>query len=296
MSIQTQKKPISQSELRSLLLQYRNENWKGIQPPEVQQRIVDDTIGGDATGPLRIVQEYVPITPRSRILDLGSGVGSFVVACRERGLHAFGLEPDRIGAGAKITSIEIARRRLADPIFVSGIGEQLPFPDECFDLVVMNQVIEHVTDQKRVAQEAARLLRGTGVLYVACPNYLRFYEPHYKIRWLPLMPKALGRIYLRLKGRSPAMLDQLTYTTNARLAKLLNSLGPEFQVVDVHREQFLRKRSAGTFAGRSTRLVARLSLLPVLGALLLWIILKYGSVAEGGCEMLVLRKPKASEA
>lgn len=286
--------PIEEFELRSLLLEYRRQNWNGIQPEAIQRKIVEDLIHGDSEGPLSQVQAYVAISSDSRILDLGSGVGSFVVACRRRGLRAFGLEPDRIGQGAEVTSIQIARKRLVAPVFVSGVGEGLPFPDACFDLVVMNQVIEHVADQSMVLREAARAVREGGLIYVACPNYLRFYEPHYKIRWAPLLPKVLGRLYLRLRGRSPAMLNQLTYTTNRRLRKLLTALGPEYTVLDLHREQFLRKRSAGGFAAGSTRLVSKLTTLPVVGSLALWCVLTYGSIAEGGCAMVVLRKPKAA--
>jgi SAM-dependent methyltransferase len=283
--------PISNSELRALLLEYRRENWSGIQPEAIQRRIVEDLVTGDAAGPLREAERYLALSPDSRILDLGSGVGSFVVACRRRGLQAFGLEPDRIGQGAKITSLQIARKRLTSAVFVSGVGEALPFPDACFDYVVMNQVIEHVADQRLVLQEAARVVREGGAIYIGCPNYLRFYEPHYKIFWLPLLPKLLGRLYLRLRGRSPAMLDQLTYTTNGRLRRLLGALGPEYMVFDLHREQFLRKRSSTGFAARSTRLVAMLTQMPLAGPLVLWALLKYASIAEGGCEMLVIRKP-----
>jgi SAM-dependent methyltransferase len=283
---------ISDSELRVLLVEYRRENWNGIQPEATQRSIVEQLIQGDAVGPLRQVEPYIAISSDSRILDLGSGVGSFVVACRQRGLRAFGLEPDRIGQGAKITSIQIARRRLLVPVFVSGVGEALPFPNACFDFVVMNQVIEHVADQSTVVREAARVVREGGVIYIACPNYLRFHEPHYKIFWAPLLPKILGRMYLRLRGRSPAMLNQLTYTTNRRLRKLLAELGPDYSVLDLHREQFLRKRSGVGFASRSTRLVAKLTQLPLIGPVILWAVLTYGSVAEGGCEMLVLSKPR----
>jgi len=286
--------PIADSELRALLLEYRRENWNGIQPEATQRQIVEDLIHGDAEGPLRQVEPYLAISSDARILDLGSGVGSFVATCRRRGLRAFGLEPDRIGQGAKITSIQIARRRLVAPVFVSGIGEALPFPNGCFDLVVMNQVIEHVVDQIMVVREAARVVREGGVIYIACPNYLRFYEPHYKIFWAPLLPKTLGRIYLRLRGRSPAMLNQLTYTTNRRLRELLAALGPDYAVLDLHREQFLRKRAAVGFAAGSTRLVAKLTQLPIVGPLVLSAVLKYGAISEGGCEMLVLRKQRVA--
>jgi SAM-dependent methyltransferase len=291
----TTRTTIAESDLRALLLEYRRENWNGIQLETTQRLIVEELIAGDAEVPLRHIESYIAISSDSRILDLGSGVGSFVVACRRRGLRAFGLEPDRIGQGARITSLQIASRRLAEPVCVSGVGERLPFPDACFDLVVMNQVIEHVAEQGMVAREAARVVRKGGVIYVACPNYLRFYEPHYKIFWTPLLPKGLGRIYLRLRGRSPAMLNQLTYTTNARLRNLLTALGPEYTVLDLHREQFMKKRSAAGFAGRSTRLVARLTQLPVVGRAILWAVLKYGSITEGGCEMVVIRQPRAAK-
>lgn len=285
--------PVTDSELRSLLLAYRRENWNGIQPPETQQRIVEDLISGDAEQPLRRVAPYLSISAASRILDLGSGVGSFVVACRRRELQAFGLEPDRIGQGARLTSIEIARRRLTDPVFVNGVGEDLPFPDECFDLVIMNQVIEHVEIQEKVILEAGRVIRRGGVIYVACPNYLRFYEPHYKIFWIPLLPKFLGRAYLRLRGRSPAMLNQLNYTTNARLRRRLGELGPAYVILDLHQEQFLRKRATGGFAAASTRAVAKMTTLPLVGALVLALVMKYASIVEGGCEMVVLRESEA---
>lgn len=287
--------PITDAELRALLLQYRCENWKGIQPAEMQARIAEDLMHTDSEAILRHVRRYTQLSNRSRMLDIGSGVGSFVVSCRQRGFEAYGVEPDRIGQGAKLNAIQIARRRLSAPVFVSGVGEKLPFPDACFDVVTMNQVVEHVTDQRKVIGESARVVREGGIIYVACPNYLRFYEPHYKILWLPLMPKNLGRFYLRWRGRSPSMLDQLTYTTNRRLKKLFAALGPEYETVDLHREQFLEKRAAGSFAAPSTRLVSVLTGVPGLGPILLWMVLRYGQIAEGGCEMLIIRKPKVRD-
>jgi SAM-dependent methyltransferase len=286
--------PISEDQLRALLLEYRRENWNGIQLPETQQRVVEDLISGDPLALLRELEPYIKLSNNSQVLDIGSGVGSFVVACRNRGLRAFGVEPDRIGRGAKLSSIQIASQRLTASPFASSVGELLPFPDKCFDLVTMNQVIEHVGAQEKGIREAARVLCDEGVLYIACPNYLRFYEPHYKIFWLPLMPKALGRIYLRLRRRSPAMLDQLTYTTNRRLRKLLAALGPEYAVIDLHKEQFLRKRSAGTFAARSTRVVHKLTRVPMIGQIVLWALLQYMSISDGGCEMIAVRKPKVA--
>jgi SAM-dependent methyltransferase len=286
---------LSEPEIRNLLLRYRRQNWEGIQPPEVQDKVVEDLLRCDADGLLSKVAPYLPISAESRLLDLGSGVGSFVAACRNQGLNCFGIEPDRIGNGTELTAIQIARRRVAQPVFAAAVGESLPFADRTFDLVTMNQVIEHVSDQRAVLREATRVLKDGGVLYVACPNYLRFYEPHYKIFWLPLMPKFLGRLYLRLRGRRPVMIEQITYTTNARLRMLLTSLGSGYTVLDLHREQFLKKRVEGSFAALSTRLVSRLTHLPVVGSVVLRSVLWFGSIRQGGCEWVVIRRSLSTE-
>ena len=285
---------LSEPEIRELLTRYRRENWEGIQLPEFQDRVVEDLLRCEVDGLLSKVAPYIRLAADSKVLDLGSGVGSFVVACRRKGLNCFGIEPDRIGNGTALTSIQVARRRIAEPVFAAATGENLPFADGSFDLIVMNQVIEHVSDQARVLAEATRVLKPGGVLYVACPNYLRFYEPHYKIFWVPLMPKALGKIYLGVRRRRAVMLDQISYTTNRRLQKLVEALGPDYTALDLHREQFLKKRAEGSFAARATRCISMLTNLPLLGDVFLQLILWYGSVREGGCEFVVIRKSSAT--
>ena len=287
----SQSRPISQAELRELLLSYRAENWKGIQNPEMQVQIAEAMLRPDAETVLSEVAQFWPIPPGARILDVGSGAGGFVVGCRHLGYQAFGVEPDRIGAGARLTSIQIAARRLSSNVFTSAVGEALPFSDDVFDLVTLNQVVEHVPDQLAVLREALRVLRPGGALYVACPNYLRFYEPHYKVFWLPLMPKFLGRFYLRLRGRNPVMLRDLHYTTNHRLRKWLGAMGEQYEVLDVHQEQFIRTCAGqGEFASARARLLKKMISFPLFEPVLRALVLRGIRLREGGCEMLVLHK------
>ena len=142
-----------------------------------------------------------------------------------------------------------------------------------------------------VLRESVRVLRRGGAVYVACPNYLRFYEPHYKIFWLPLFPKFLGRLYLRLRGRDPVMLSSLYYTTNHRLRHWLRALGSEFEDRDLHEEQFNRKCAGqGEFQSASARFIRKLVDLPIVGSLVRAIVLAWFRIREGGCEMVLLRR------
>lgn len=287
---------LSESELRALVLQYRKQNWQGIQTPQWQERIAEDILRDDGEAVLRAIAQFWTAPSGACVLDIGSGIGSFVVACRKRGFRAFGIEPDRIGQGGRISSIQIARRRLEHQVFTVGVGEQLPFADHSFDLITMNQVMEHVAEQTAVLAEALRVLKDGGAIYIASPNYLRFYEPHYKIRWFPLLPKFLGRWYLRLRGRDPVLLDQLTYTTNARLKGLFRELGAEYAVIDLHRETFLRKCQQLSFASRRARLIGRLIHIPGLGPFVLRAVLQFWRITEGGCEMMIVHHPQGKAA
>jgi SAM-dependent methyltransferase len=278
---------INQAQLGDLLAEHRRRNWSGIQTPQWQERIVLGLLESQEPRILKRIAPFHTLPEDPMILDMGSGVGNFVVACRNKGLRAFGVEPDRIGQGSSITALGIASRRLDDAPFAGAVGEQLPFVDSTFDLVVMDQVIEHVADQKRVLAEALRVLKPGGALYVACPNYLRFYETHYKVGFLPLMPKFLGRIYLRLRGRHPVLLTQVTYTTNWRVRRLLTATGV-VKFLDLNTEAFLSKcKGQGTNpANRKGRVVQSLVNKPVIGNFVLWAASVYVRVREGGSEML----------
>jgi SAM-dependent methyltransferase len=280
---------LSDQELRTLLRQYRRENWQGIQTQEWQERIVESILRDDGDAVLEQVAAFWKIHPDALVLDIGSGVGSFVLGCRRRGLLAFGIEPDRIGRGGSLTSVQIARRRIEEQVFAVAVGEELPFADRSFDFIAMNQVMEHVADQTAVLDETLRVLKPGGAVYIACPNYLRFYEPHYKIFWFPLFPKLLGRAYLRFRGRNPVLLDQLTYTTNARIRELLSRCGAGYTILDLNREQFLKKFQQNSFVSARAQFVAKAMRLPGLGQLIGWAVTRFISLTEGGCELLLIR-------
>jgi len=80
-------------------------------------------------------------------------------------------------------------------------GTSLPFENETFDVVISNHVIEHVGDccaQISHLNELGRILKKTGVGYLAVPNRWMLIEPHYKLVFLSWLPKICRSPYLRL--------------------------------------------------------------------------------------------------
>ena len=171
-------------------------------------------------------------------------------------------------------------------MFAAAVGEQLPFRDGTFDLVVLDQVIEHVTDQRKVLGEALRVVKPDGAIYVACPNYLCFYEPHYKVWFLPLMPKFLGVWYLRRRGRDPVLLEQLNYTTNWRLRKALRKLRVE-NVIDLNSEDLRIRYRHGDFSGKKGTVIRWLLRNRAFIMAVQWAGLQYIRLTERGSEMLI---------
>lgn len=61
---------------------------------------------------------------------------------------------------------------------VNAAGEFLPYPKDHFDLVMSNEVIEHVQDDRKVLLEIVRVLKPGGRLVLFCPNIGYPFETH----------------------------------------------------------------------------------------------------------------------
>jgi SAM-dependent methyltransferase len=173
------------------------------------------------------------------VLDLGAGLGGMSEELVIRGARVTALEPGV--AWADITKRRVERHG-RDFRLVQAFGESIPLPAASVDLVVSLQVLEHVKDPGKVLAEVWRVLRPGGHFYLACENYLAFYEPHYRVPWLPLLPKSFGALYLRLIGRSPKFLDEaVTYITYLGVLRTCRRLG------------FIRRRDEQMIASLRTR-------------------------------------------
>jgi ubiquinone/menaquinone biosynthesis C-methylase UbiE len=59
-----------------------------------------------------------------------------------------------------------------------AVGENLPYRDETFDVILMHEVLEHVDDDLQTLREMRRVLKRDGRLVIFCPNRLYPFETH----------------------------------------------------------------------------------------------------------------------
>jgi arsenite methyltransferase len=108
------------------------------------------------------------LEPGERVLDLGSGAGtdSLVAALMvgpEGSLTGIDMTPEMVEkarAGAAALGLENAS-------FVEGEAETLPFPEESFDVVISNGVIDLIPDKNAVFAELYRVLAPGGRIQLA---------------------------------------------------------------------------------------------------------------------------------
>ncbi len=160
-------------------------------------------------------------------LDIGSGLGTFVLLAALSGRLAVGVEPGE-------EELALARKRASalqggDPgAFSSGVGEALPYADASMGGALLHDVLEHVGDWRAVLREARRVLAPGTPLYVKGPSYaVRFVEPHYRVPWLPLLPRPLARRYLRALGRDVGYFEHIGYRRRGEVLAELRRLGFE---------------------------------------------------------------------
>jgi SAM-dependent methyltransferase len=101
----------------------------------------------------------------ARVLDIGSSPPLLLASMVADGWHASGIDidPSRFAGPAAVLGFEVARCDIEH--------EPLPFADGAFDVVVMNEVFEHLRiDLIATMSEIARVLAPAGVLCMSTPN------------------------------------------------------------------------------------------------------------------------------
>ena len=108
------------------------------------------------------------LEPRERVLDLGCGAGTDSLVAAQM------VAPEGRVVGVDMTPEMLAKaRRSASEMgaenveFVEGEAERLPFPDESFDVVISNGVIDLIPDKEAVFGELVRVLRPGGRIQIA---------------------------------------------------------------------------------------------------------------------------------
>lgn len=111
------------------------------------------------------IKPYIP--SNSSFLDIGCGSGySLIKAHEDCGCIVQGVDPAPGEHGVGRYTTDLWRER---PI-IQASAEDLPFPDDSFDVVYSSHVLEHVRSESKALEEMKRVLKPNGVLILGMPT------------------------------------------------------------------------------------------------------------------------------
>ena len=129
---------------------------------------------------VRTIFDFINPSDDMRILDLPCGRGYYLNMIRHVSQCAL------VGADLDWNVVTLANRVLGPmpriQIHHASIYA-MPYPADCFDAVILSEVLEHIDDDVRGLAEAFRVLKPGGILAVTVPNanYPFFWDPINKV-------------------------------------------------------------------------------------------------------------------
>jgi len=118
---------------------------------------------GAASRHLRRLARRIGVRSGERVLDVGCGLGEWLLAARE-----CGAVPAGIDLSGK--AIAVCRERMPEGQFAAGPAEILPFPDQSFDVVTCLGSLEHFLQPENALREMVRVGRPHARYVLLVPN------------------------------------------------------------------------------------------------------------------------------
>lgn len=104
-----------------------------------------------------LLEKFQPIKPDARVVEVGSGAHGLIFYFGSK--RGFGVDPLAVSYKSLFPSWQGCAPTLA------AAGESLPFPDQSFDIVLCDNVVDHAESPVKIVSELARVLLPGGLLY-----------------------------------------------------------------------------------------------------------------------------------
>ncbi|MBT8386998.1 MAG: class I SAM-dependent methyltransferase, partial [Ignavibacteria bacterium] len=123
------------------------------------------------------------------ILDLGSGEGGTAKVFSEKNeVVSFDINKERL----QRQGINFYQKVLGD-------SENLPFNSSSFDVIILQDVIEHLQEKRKIINSLHSLLKKKGIIFISTPNKLSIFnviaDPHWGVPFISLLKRESIRKY-----------------------------------------------------------------------------------------------------
>lgn len=110
----------------------------------------------------------IKLPENAKLLDVGCGKG-YITDLIKKNMDSFEIT----GLDYSISAINFAHKNFNDIEFIVGDAYKIPYVDEYFDVVVCNNLWEHVPDPISLLNGISRVLKPGGYLLISTPSRYR---------------------------------------------------------------------------------------------------------------------------
>ena len=178
------------------------------------------------------------IEPNMIVLDLGAGAGIIPeMNFRGKAKMIYGLDPDE--------------RVLTNPFLdkaVCAAAEEMTFNDDMFDIIICQNVMEHIEKPELLLGQVKRVMKKSGLFFVKTPN-----RNHYVSLGARMTPLKFHQWYNHLRGRDEEDTFKTFYNFNSASTqrKIIPQAGMEIVSMRFYekRPEYLRLNVPAYLAG-----------------------------------------------
>lgn len=171
-----------------------------------------------------LLEKYQTIVGKN-ILDIGSGEGGTSSV----------LSENNFVVSVDLSFLRLQRQRVNFQIknSVNSNALLLPFSDSSFDIIILQDVIEHLSDIENFLNELKRVLKPNGTIYLSTPNKLSIInilsDPHWGLPLVAMLKREIIRDYI-LKYFRKSDMNRKDLAELISLSKILKMFSAEFEI------------------------------------------------------------------
>ncbi|MAH49330.1 hypothetical protein CMI37_26120 [Candidatus Pacearchaeota archaeon] len=133
---------------------------------------------------LKRFSHHIKLNDKTKFLQVGCGPADVINCIKIGEKHSIDPLADFCKSKFKLN--------YEDTHLIQGVGENLPYKDNYFDIIIFSNVLDHTDNPKKVLSEINRVLKPNGILY---------FESHFHQKGFLLLADAYGFFKKTLTGK-----------------------------------------------------------------------------------------------
>ncbi|MBI2673310.1 class I SAM-dependent methyltransferase [Candidatus Woesearchaeota archaeon] len=114
---------------------------------------------------------------KGKLLDVGCSIGTFLAIAKKHGFDAYGIDINK-------SAVEYAKNLGLN----AEVKDLSSFKDKSFDIVILNDVLEHVENPIKMLKDIKRIMKEDGILEISTPNIGSILANISGKKWLHIKP------------------------------------------------------------------------------------------------------------